>query len=46
MNFNLSIQWSVDISVAQMGTGKSVDETSGKADTDDQMSYIKNNAKP
>jgi hypothetical protein len=28
------------------GTGKGVDETGGRANTDDQTSYIKNNAKP
>jgi hypothetical protein len=29
-----------------MGTGNGVDENGGRADTYDQMSYVKNNAKP
>jgi hypothetical protein len=32
--------------MAHTGTGNGVDETGGRADTDDQISYIKNNAKP
>jgi hypothetical protein len=32
--------------MAHKGTGKGVDVTDGMADTDDEMSNIKNNAKP
>ena len=46
MVLNLSIQRSVHILWAHMGTGNGADETGGRADTDDQMPYIKNNAKP
>jgi hypothetical protein len=31
--------------MAHIGTGNGVDEKVGRADTHDQMSYIKNNAK-
>jgi hypothetical protein len=45
MVLSLSTQRSVRISMAHIGTGNGVDERVGRADTHDQMSYIKNNAK-
>jgi hypothetical protein len=32
--------------MAHMGTGNGVDDAGGRVDTDEQMSYIKTNARP